>query len=117
VAQRGAQDRPTLLKNLEAVVAAYVGALRSGNGSPDLAYNYELAVRLRNAVGAGKLKSIAPPDNDDTETDPNMHGDPGDPPKDMKVEQFQIRIPMDPRDVKQSQEEAAGTGAPRRKRG
>ena len=46
-----------------------------------------------------------------------MHGDPGEPPKDMKVEQFQIRIPMDPKEIKQSQEEAAGTGAARRKRG
>ena len=40
-----------------------------------------------------------------------MHGDPGEPPKDMKVEQFQIRIPMDPKEIKQSQEQAAGTGA------
>jgi hypothetical protein len=46
-----------------------------------------------------------------------MHGDPGEPPKELKVEQFQIRIPMDPREIKQSQEQAAGTGAPRRKRG
>ena len=37
-----------------------------------------------------------------------MHGDPGEPPKDMKVEQFQIRIPMDPKEIKQSQEQAAG---------
>jgi hypothetical protein len=42
-----------------------------------------------------------------------MHGDPGEPPKDMKVEQFQIRIPMDPKEIKQSQEQAAGTGAAR----
>ena len=40
-----------------------------------------------------------------------MHGDPGEPPKEMKVEQFQIRIPMDPKEIKQSQEQAAGTGA------
>ena len=68
-------------------------------------------------VGAGKRKVLTNAKTDDTESDPNMHGDPGEPPKDMKVEQFQIRIPMDPKEIKQSQEQAAGTGAARRKRG
>ena len=117
VAQRGPQDRATLLKNLEAAIRAYDEALRSGVARPDVAFNYELAVRMRDEVGAGKRKALTNPKTDDTESDPNMHGDPGEPPKDMKVEQFQIRIPMDPKEIKQSQEQAAGTGAPRRKRG
>jgi DNA-binding XRE family transcriptional regulator len=117
VAQRGPQDRPTLLKNLDAAIRAYDEALRSGVARPDVAFNYELAVRMRDEVGAGKRKALASPKTDDTESDPNMHGDPGEPPKDMKVEQFQIRIPMDPKEIKQSQEQAAGTGAARRKRG
>lgn len=117
VAQRGPQDRATLLKNLDAAIRAYDEALRSGVARPDVAFNYELAVRMRDEVGAGKRKALSNPKTDDTESDPNMHGDPGEPPKDMKVEQFQIRIPMDPKEIKQSQEQAAGTGAPRRKRG
>ena len=117
VAQRGPQDRATLLKNLDAAIRAYDEALRSGIARPDVAFNYELAVRMRDEVGAGKRKALTNPKTDDTESDPNMHGDPGEPPKDMKVEQFQIRIPMDPKEIKQSQEQAAGTGAPRRKRG
>jgi hypothetical protein len=117
VAQRGPQDRPTLLKNLDAAIRAYNEALRAGVSRPDVAFNYELTVRMRQEVGAGKRKTIANAKADDTETDPNMHGDPGEPPKDMKVEQFQIRIPMDPKEIKQSQEQAAGTGAARRKRG
>ena len=117
VAQRGPQDRATLLKNLDAAIRAYDEALRSGVVRPDVAFNYELAVRMRDEVGAGKRKALTNPKTDDTESDPNMHGDPGEPPKDMKVEQFQIRIPMDPKEIKQSQEQAAGTGAPRRKRG
>ena len=117
VAQRGPQDRPTLLKNLDAAIRAYDEALRSGVARPDVAFNYELAVRMRDEVGAGKRKTLTSPKTDDTESDPNMHGDPGEPPKDMKVEQFQIRIPMDPKEIKQSQEQAAGTGAARRKRG
>jgi hypothetical protein len=117
VAQRGPQDRPTLLKNLDAAIRAYAEALRAGSERPDVAFNYELAVRMRQEVGAGKRKALSSVKPDDTESDPNMHGDPGEPPKDMKVEQFQIRIPMDPREVKQSQEQSAGTGAARRKRG
>ena len=117
VAERGAQDRPTLLKNLDAAIRAYNEALRAGVARPDVAFNYELAVRMRDEVGAGKRKALTAPKTDDAESDPNMHGDPGEPPKDMKVEQFQIRIPMDPKEIKQSQEQAAGTGAARRKRG
>jgi hypothetical protein len=117
VAQRGPQDRATLLRNLEAAIRAYNAALRAGTERPDVAFNYELAVRLRDEIGAGKRKALTNVKTDDTQSEPNMHGDPGEPPKDLKVEQFQIRIPMDPREIKQSQEEAAGTGAARRKRG
>jgi plasmid stabilization system protein ParE len=117
VAQRGPQDRATLLRNLDAAIRAYSEALRAGMERPDIAFNYELAVRMREEVGAGKRKVLSATKTDDTQSEPNMHGDPGEPPKDLKVEQFQIRIPMDPREIKQSQEQAAGTGAPRRKRG
>ena len=117
VAQRGPQDRATLLRNLDAAIRAYNEALRAGMERPDIAFNYELAVRMREEVGAGKRKALTSAKPDDTQSEPNMHGDPGEPPKDLKVEQFQIRIPMDPREIKQSQEQAAGTGAPRRKRG
>ena len=117
VAQRGPQDRVTLLRNLDAAVRAYNEALRAGVERQDVAFNYELAVRMREEVGAGKRKALQNPKGEDVESDPNMHGDPGEPPKDLKVEQFQIRIPMDPKEIKQSQEQAAGTGAARRKRG
>jgi hypothetical protein len=117
VAQRGPQDRAALLRNLEAAIRAYNMALRAGTDRPDVAFNYELAVRMRDEIGAGKRKALTNVKTDDTQSEPNMHGDPGEPPKDLKVEQFQIRIPMDPREIKQSQEQAAGTGAARRKRG
>jgi hypothetical protein len=117
VAQRGPQDRATLLRNLDAAIRAYNEALRAGVDRTDIAFNYELAVRMRDEVGAGKRKVLASAKTDDTQSEPNMHGDPGEPPKDLKAEQFQIRIPMDPKEIKQSQEQAAGTGAPRRKRG
>ena len=117
VAQRGPQDRATLLKNLDAAIRAYNEALRAGVARSDVAFNYELAVRMRAEIGAGKRKALSNAKIDDTQSEPNMHGDPGEPPKELKVEQFQIRIPMDPKEIKQSQEQAAGTGAARRKRG
>lgn len=117
VAQDGPQDRPTLLKNLDASIRAYSDALRASSDRPDVSFNYELAVRMREDIGAGRRKTLPDPKEEKTTTDPDMHGDPGEPPKDMKVEQFQIRIPMDPREIKNSQEEAAGTGATRRRRG
>jgi hypothetical protein len=117
VAQRGPQDRATLLKNLDAAIRTYNEALRAGVMRSDVAFNYELAVRMRAEIGAGKRKALSNAKVDDTQSEPNMHGDPGEPPKELKVEQFQIRIPMDPKEIKQSQEQAAGTGAARRKRG
>jgi hypothetical protein len=117
VAQRGPQDRTTLLKNLDLAIRAYSETLRAGSERPDVAFNYELAIRLRGEIAAGKRKGMPNVPVDEDKTEPNMHGNPGEPPKDMKVEQFQIRVPMDPRDIKNSQEQAAGTGQQRRRRG
>jgi hypothetical protein len=118
VAQRGPQDKAAVIKNLDAAIRAYSEALRAGSDRPDTAYNYELAVRLREEISSGRRKGGLPnPKVDETKSDPNMHGDPGEPPKDMKVEQFQIRIPMDPKEIKNSQEQAAGTGQQRKRKG
>jgi hypothetical protein len=117
VAQRGPQDRTMLLKNLDLAIRAYSETLRAGSERPDVAFNYELAIRLRGEIAAGKRKGMPNVPVDEDKTEPNMHGNPGEPPKDMKVEQFQIRVPMDPRDIKNSQEQAAGTGQQRRRRG
>jgi hypothetical protein len=116
IAQRGSQDRATLLRNLDRAARAYGEALRLGADQSDVAFNYELVVRLRQEVAAGKRKMLTD-QSGDPETDPNMLGDPGLPPPEMEVQQFQIRVPMDPRDMRQSQEQSAGTGAQRRRRG
>jgi hypothetical protein len=118
VAQHGPQDKTTVLRNLDTAIRAYSEALRAGSDRPDTAFNYELAVRLRDEIGSGRRKGGMPNAKvDETKSDPNMHGDPGEPPKDMKVEQFQIRIPMDPKEIKNSQEQAAGTGQQRKRKG
>jgi cell division protein FtsL len=118
VAQHGPQDKATVLRNLDAVIRAYAEALRAGSDRPDTAFNYELAVRIREEISSGRRKGGMPNSQvDETKSDPNMHGDPGEPPKDMKVEQFQIRIPMDPKEIKNSQEQTAGTGQQRKRKG
>jgi cell division protein FtsL len=116
LAQRGPQDKATILRNLDNAIRAYADALRAGNDRPDAAFNYELALRIRAEIASGKRKEF-PFEMTEDKTDANMHGDPGEPPKDMKVQQFQIRIPMDPKDFKNSQEQTAGTGQQRKRRG
>jgi hypothetical protein len=115
--QRGRQDKATLLKNLDAAIHAYAEALRAGSQRADAAFNYELAVKIRAELANGKRKGMPMGAAMEEQGDANMHGDPGEPPKDMKAEQFQIRIPMDPKDFKSSQEETAGTGQARKRRG
>jgi cell division protein FtsL len=116
LAQQGPRDKATILRNLDTAIRAYADALRAGNDRPDAAFNYELALRIRAEIASGKRKEL-PFEMTEDNTDANMHGDPGEPPKDMKVQQFQIRIPMDPKDFKNSQEQTAGTGQPRKRRG
>jgi hypothetical protein len=117
MAQRGPQDKATLLKKLDAAIRDYAEALRVGNERPDAAFNYELAVRIREELAAGKRKGMPPFDINEDKADANMHGDPGEPPKDMKVDQFQIRIPMDPKDFKSKEDTSAGTGQVRKRKG
>ena len=75
-------------------------------------------MKLREEISSGKRKGGMPNSQaDETKSDPNMHGDPGEPPKDMKVEQFQIRIPMDPKEMKKQSGQAAGTGQQRKRKG
>jgi hypothetical protein len=117
VAQRGPQDKTTVLKNLDAAIRDYLEAMRAGNERPDAAFNYELAVRIREELANGKRKGMPSYDVEEDKSEANMHGDPGEPPKDMKVEQFQIRIPMDPKDFKSKEDTSAGTGQARKRRG
>jgi hypothetical protein len=115
-AQRGPQDKATLLKSLDDVIRAYNEALRAGGERADASFNYELAVRLRAEIAGGKRKAMPIDEAAEEKGDTNLHGSPGEPPKDMKTEQFKIRVPMDPKNFKNSQEEA-GTGQARKRRG
>ena len=115
--QAGPQDKATLLKNLDGVIHAYSEALRAGSERPDAAFNYELAVKLRAELANGKRKGMPMAMSVEEKSESNMHGDPGEPPKDMKAEQFQIRVPMDPKDFKSKEDQSAGTGQARKRKG
>src|SRR5688500_91266 len=74
VAQRGPQDRATLLRNLDAAIRAYNAALRAGTERPDVAFNYELAVRMRDEIGAGRRKALTSMKPDDTRSEEHTSG-------------------------------------------
>ena len=86
-------DRATALPHLEAVIKGYADVLKTNPGDADAAYNYEFAVRTRDALarmrgstGFSKL-SIA-------ETTPTIHGRPGAPPKGVSLSNFKVMVPQ-----------------------
>jgi hypothetical protein len=95
-----AADRLDAVRRLDTVVKTYADVLRNGGGQADAAYNYELAVRARDALAkprAGAPKAAPKPQAtvEDTELPegPTLHGKPGGPPPAVNMNQFKIVIP------------------------
>ena len=91
-------DRPTALERLESIIRNYGDVLKSGAANPedrafgDAAYNYEFAVRTRDALE--RVRSNAPPaPPSDPEPLPSLHGRPGGPPKGADANKFKIVVP------------------------
>jgi hypothetical protein len=88
-------DRQTALERLESIIRNYGDVLKSGAGDNvlgDAAYNYEFAVRRRDALE--RARPNAPPAKaDDREPPPAIHGRPGGPPKDTDANKFKIVVP------------------------
>ncbi len=116
-AQSGPQDRVTVLRNLDAAVRAYAEALRLGAGAPEAAFNYELVVRLRAEVAAGRRRRLPELAAGEPMPGGRMHGRPGGPPDGELKREFLVRIPRDAHGMEQSPAEAAGTGFMIRKPG
>jgi len=116
-AQSGPQDRVTLLRNLDAAVRAYAEALRLGVEAPEAAFNYELVVRLRAELAAGRRRRLPEPASGEPIPGGRMHGVPGGPPDGNLDREFLVRIPRDAHGMEQSPAEAAGTGFMIRKPG
>ena len=95
-----AADRLDAVRRLDTVVKTYADVLRNGGGQADAAYNYELAVRARDALAkprAGAPKAAPKPQTtvEDAELPegPTLHGKPGGPPPAVNMNQFKIVIP------------------------
>jgi hypothetical protein len=99
-AGQASTDRLDAVRRLDAVVKTYADVLRSSAGQADAAYNYELAVRVRDVLArpraaapktAAKLPAAA--EDGDLPAGPTLHGKPGGPPPTVNMNQFKIVIP------------------------
>ena len=113
---RGSQniDRITAVRRLDEVVRSYGDVLKSQDKEPcatdapacrsralDAAFNYEFAIRTRDALAKnrppapakGAAKTVARAEDDDLPAGPTLHGRPGGPPPATDMNQFKIVIP------------------------
>ena len=111
-AQRNPATGPAAVQKLDGVLQAYASALkatgsrRSANASAkaaDASYNYEFVARIRDQVARsqGKVATIgpitpaAPRRGGDLPLGPTIHGAPGAPPPDAKMEELRMIAPME----------------------
>jgi hypothetical protein len=87
-ASQAETDRNAALRKLDSVVKSYAEVLKSGPSNPDAVYNYEYAVRVRDAVQKARPKTPGAKPNlraaagaeSDLPTGATLHGHPGGPP-------------------------------------
>src|SRR5262249_4073152 len=86
---QGETDRNAALRKLDGVVKGYAEVLKAGPTAEDAAYNYEYAIRLRDALAKARPappgKAVAAQariaaDEGDLPVGPTLHGRPGGPP-------------------------------------
>jgi hypothetical protein len=113
-ASQGATDRGDLVRRLDNVVKTYGEVLKAEAGgcgtaadacetrAMDAAYNYEYAIRAREAMVRGRgpvagkkeaRAAIKVDDEGDLPAGPTLHGHPGGPPPATEMNQFKIVIP------------------------
>ena len=112
---RGSQnvDRAVAVRRLDDVVRSYAEVLKTqakecdagargcAARATDAAYNYEYAVRTREALAKNRApaasrnaaKTVAKAEDDDLPAGPTLHGRPGGPPPATDMNQFKIVIP------------------------
>ena len=95
-------DRNSAIRKLDAVVKNYAEVLKSPAAPIDAAYNYEFAIRSRDALSKARPVSAkaaaaaaarAAGDDSDLPAGPTLHGRPGGPPAKSDMAQFKIVIP------------------------
>ncbi|OLE81492.1 MAG: hypothetical protein AUF76_12935 [Acidobacteria bacterium 13_1_20CM_2_65_9] len=124
-ASQHATDRAETLRRLDRVVKTYGDVLRT-QSSPDVSYNYEYAVRLRENLSRGRQTPLKSSDMrvaqktaaeaaSDLPVGPTLHGYPGGPPKGTDMSQFKIVIPKRGEERKDNPE--AGKGGAKVRKG
>lgn len=122
--RRADAERIAIVGALDAAIASYADVLRKAPGHIDAAYNYEYAVRARDAAARrreaprNRADRAAPPSDADQRTarqhdlpaGPTIHGAPGAPPEDDENTKFKMLVPMQP-DERQGTPDRAGEGA------
>jgi hypothetical protein len=92
---------PAAVQRLDGVLQAYAAAMKASPAGADAAYNYEFVARLRDQVArAPQGKSARAPITPnrmggDLPNGPTIHGAPGGPPPEAKMEELQTIMPME----------------------
>jgi len=121
-AERDPALGPAAVQRLDGVLQAYASALKASPRNLDAAYNYEYVARIRDQVARSPQGRIAksrtaggPVMGGDLPAGPTIHGGPGAPPPDAKMEDIQTIAPMEYGD-REAQPEAT-PGAKRERKG
>ena len=115
------RDPGSAVQRLDGVLNAYASALKSAPRHADAAYNYEFVARLRDQIARTRGKGVQPPAvaggamAGDLPAGPTIHGLPGAPPPEAKMEELQMLAPMEYGD-REAQPEAT-PGAKRERKG
>ena len=121
-AQRDPAVGPAAVQRLDGVLQAYASAMKASPPDSEAAYNYEYVARIRDEVARSPQGRIAkspaangPVMGGDLPAGPTIHGGPGAPPPDAKMEELQTIMPMEYGD-REAQPEAT-PGAKRERKG
>jgi hypothetical protein len=119
--QRDPAAGPAAVQQLDGVLNAYASALKASPRHLEAAYNYEFVTRVRDQVARSQGKAIKPPAPPaavmagDLPIGPTIHGRPGAPPPEAKMDELQMLAPMEYGD-REAQPEAT-PGAKRERKG
>ena len=91
-----------LVQKLDGVLQAYASAMKAAPRHVDAAYNYEYVSRLRDQIARAQGKGAKPAPTPlvtasagDLPAGTTIHGRPGAPPPEAKMEDFQMLAPME----------------------
>jgi hypothetical protein len=120
-AQRDTAIGPAAVQRLDGVLQAYASAMKASPRNVEAAYNYEYVARLRDQVARSPQGRIArspgaagPVMGGDLPAGATIHGGPGAPPPDAKMEEIQTIAPMEYGD-REAQPEPTPAGKRERK--